>query len=126
MLHQPQPHSPSSSLEVSESDSGAKVLREPAPVPEAQGKRHQVGSGPAGFCSTQDLVHRLFVAISGVADQLQTNHAQDLRVILKHVFDLCLSEPEEVLPPSQNGCEDLIKHGAANAFTVGSHPSSQG
>ena len=110
---------------MSKSDSGAKVLREPSLVPAAHGKKLQVGNGPAGFCSTRDLVHRLFVAISGVADQLQTNHAQDLRVILKHVFDLCLSEPEELVP-SQNGCEDLTKHGAATAFTVGSHPSSQG
>lgn len=39
-------------------------------------------------------MHRLFVAISGVADQLQTNHAKDLRVILKHVFCVCQSEPE--------------------------------
>lgn len=49
-------------------------------------------------------MHRLFVAISGVADQLQTNHAKDLRVILKHVFCVCQSEPE---PPEREGdkCE---------------------
>ena len=51
--------------------------------------------GPAGFSSAEDLMHRLFVAISGVADQLQTNHARDFRVILKHVFLVCQSEPEE-------------------------------
>ena len=51
--------------------------------------------GPAGFSSAEDLMHRLFVAISGVADQLQTNHAKDFRVILKHVFLVCQSEPEE-------------------------------
>lgn len=51
--------------------------------------------GPAGFSSPEDLMHRLFVAISGVADQLQTNHARDFRVILKHVFLVCQSEPEE-------------------------------
>ena len=49
--------------------------------------------GPAGFASAEDLIHRLFVAISGVADQLQTNHAKDLRVILKHVFTICQSGP---------------------------------
>ena len=47
-------------------------------------------------------MHRLFVAISGVADQLQTNHAKDLRVILKHVFTVCLSEPEEDEVSSQS------------------------
>ena len=42
-------------------------------------------------------MHRLFVAISGVADQLQTNHARELRMILKQVFAICQSEVEE--PP---------------------------
>lgn len=51
--------------------------------------------GPAGFSSAEDLMHRLFVAISGVADQLQTNHARDFRVILKHVFLIGQSEPED-------------------------------
>lgn len=45
-------------------------------------------------------MHRLFVTISGVADQLQTNHAKEIRVILKHVFTICQSEPEP-LPVSQ-------------------------
>jgi hypothetical protein len=42
----------------------------------------------AKFCysSSEDLVHRLFVCIAGVADQLQTNFASDLRNILKCVF----------------------------------------
>lgn len=35
---------------------------------------------------TQQLLHRLFVAISGVADQLQSNFASDLRFILRHIF----------------------------------------
>lgn len=34
----------------------------------------------------QQLLHRLFVAISGVADQLQSNFASDLRFILRHIF----------------------------------------
>lgn len=38
------------------------------------------------FRSTEDLLHRLFVCIAGVADQLQTNYASDLRNILKAVF----------------------------------------
>ncbi|XP_015366455.1 PREDICTED: lateral signaling target protein 2 homolog [Diuraphis noxia] len=40
----------------------------------------------AKFRSDEDLLHRLFVCISGVADQLQTNFAGDLRNILKSVF----------------------------------------
>ncbi|XP_048486463.1 lateral signaling target protein 2 homolog isoform X2 [Plutella xylostella] len=38
------------------------------------------------FKSSEDLIHRLFVCIAGVADQLQTNFAADLRNILKAVF----------------------------------------
>ncbi|XP_060806944.1 lateral signaling target protein 2 homolog [Amyelois transitella] len=38
------------------------------------------------FTSSEDLIHRLFVCIAGVADQLQTNFAADLRNILKSVF----------------------------------------
>ncbi|KAJ8867398.1 hypothetical protein PR048_031199 [Dryococelus australis] len=38
------------------------------------------------FRSSEDLVHRLFVCIAGVADQLQSNFAGDLRNILKCVF----------------------------------------
>ncbi|XP_046382852.1 lateral signaling target protein 2 homolog isoform X2 [Ischnura elegans] len=40
----------------------------------------------AKFRSSEDLVHRLFVYVAGVADQLQTNFAGDLRNILKCVF----------------------------------------
>ncbi|CAH2097027.1 unnamed protein product [Euphydryas editha] len=47
------------------------------------------------FKSSEDLIHRLFVCIAGVADQLQTNFAADLRNILKAVFLLNQSnEPE--------------------------------
>ncbi|KAL4708586.1 hypothetical protein ACJJTC_014194 [Scirpophaga incertulas] len=38
------------------------------------------------FKSSEDLIHRLFVCIAGVADQLQTNFAADLSNILKSVF----------------------------------------
>ena len=57
--------------------------------------RRSKHKGPAGFPSAEDLMHRLFVAISGVADQLQSNFAKDLRVILKNVFTICQSEPED-------------------------------
>ncbi|KAF8792286.1 lateral signaling target protein 2 homolog isoform X1 [Argiope bruennichi] len=42
----------------------------------------------ARFKSSRDLLHKLFVCVSGVADQLQTNYASDLRNILKCVFDM--------------------------------------
>ncbi|KAK2149448.1 hypothetical protein LSH36_452g01014 [Paralvinella palmiformis] len=40
----------------------------------------------ARFRDSGELIHKLFVCISGVADQLQTNQACDLRHILKAVF----------------------------------------
>ncbi|KAI6215263.1 hypothetical protein M3Y94_00365400 [Aphelenchoides besseyi] len=41
----------------------------------------------------QDVIHRLFVCICGVADQLQTNYSSDIRKILKMVL-----QPVEVSP----------------------------
>ncbi|XP_015585558.1 uncharacterized protein LOC107263156 isoform X2 [Cephus cinctus] len=64
----------------------------------------------AKFRSSEDLVHRLFVCIAGVADQLQTNFASDLRNILKCVFLMNSSQTtdeteekseETEVPPSQ-------------------------
>uniref|UniRef100_A0A8C8A7C6 FYVE zinc finger domain-containing protein n=1 Tax=Otus sunia TaxID=257818 RepID=A0A8C8A7C6_9STRI len=40
------------------------------------------------YGSAKDMLHTLFVCISGVADQLQTNFASDLRSILKTVFKI--------------------------------------
>ncbi|BFF92618.1 lateral signaling target protein 2 homolog [Drosophila madeirensis] len=47
------------------------------------------------FKSTENLLHRLFVCIAGVADQLQTNFASDLRQILRSVFLMNMSSVEE-------------------------------
>ena len=58
-----------------------------------QRKHHK--RGPAGFSSMNELLHKLFVTISGVADKLQSNYAEDLRIILKYVFELVLSEPSQ-------------------------------
>uniref|UniRef100_A0A674E3B0 Lateral signaling target protein 2 homolog n=1 Tax=Salmo trutta TaxID=8032 RepID=A0A674E3B0_SALTR len=55
------------------------------------------------FHSSSDLIHRLFVCISGVADQLQTNYAADLRSILKTLF--------EVMATSEQGDNDKQKAG---------------
>ncbi|KAL1494786.1 hypothetical protein ABEB36_010328 [Hypothenemus hampei] len=46
----------------------------------------------AKYRSSEDLIHRLFVCIAGVADQLQTNFACDLRNILKAVFLINVSD----------------------------------
>uniref|UniRef100_A0ACB8ET92 Lateral signaling target protein 2 n=1 Tax=Sphaerodactylus townsendi TaxID=933632 RepID=A0ACB8ET92_9SAUR len=46
------------------------------------------------FHSSHDLIHRLFVCISGVADQLQTNYACDLRSILKTLFEVMATKVE--------------------------------
>ncbi|KAK2576685.1 hypothetical protein KPH14_005346 [Odynerus spinipes] len=55
----------------------------------------------AKFRSSEDLVHRLFVCIAGVADQLQTNFASDLRNILKCVFLMNSSQAVEDEEPKQ-------------------------
>ncbi|KAM4747209.1 lateral signaling target protein 2 homolog [Rhinophrynus dorsalis] len=47
------------------------------------------------YRSDSDMLHRLFVCIAGVADQLQTNFASDLRVILKTVFEAASSKQQE-------------------------------
>ncbi|XP_075210178.1 lateral signaling target protein 2 homolog isoform X2 [Lycorma delicatula] len=63
----------------------------------------------AKFRSSADLIHRLFVCIAGVADQLQTNFAGDLRNILKSVFLINASnktELEEVEDSLGDCCEN--------------------
>uniref|UniRef100_A0A8C8SLW1 FYVE-type domain-containing protein n=1 Tax=Pelusios castaneus TaxID=367368 RepID=A0A8C8SLW1_9SAUR len=56
------------------------------------------------YSSPAEMVHTLFICISGVADQLQTNFASDLRSILKTVFRVVTSQPEApaVVDPSQD------------------------
>ena len=48
----------------------------------------------ARFKTSDELVHRLFVCVSGVADQLQTNYASDLRHVLQCVFE-CNASPDD-------------------------------
>ncbi|XP_074548640.1 lateral signaling target protein 2 homolog isoform X2 [Halichoeres trimaculatus] len=54
------------------------------------------------FHSSSDLIHRLFVCISGVADQLQTNYASDLRSILKTLFEVMATKCEQGDNDKQN------------------------
>lgn len=96
--HEPIPNDlPSSSNSMPTLEAAAVSQLAPqgatSPPKTKSGKKRRY-SGPAGFPNAEDLMHRLFLGISGVADQLQTNHARDLRVILKHVFTVC-QEPEE-------------------------------
>ncbi|KAM9373300.1 lateral signaling target protein 2 homolog [Phaethornis superciliosus] len=60
------------------------------------------------YSSTKDMLHTLFVCISGVADQLQTNFASDLRSILKTVFKIVASQakPSEEMGASQEEDRD--------------------
>uniref|UniRef100_A0A8I3W4L5 Lateral signaling target protein 2 homolog n=1 Tax=Callithrix jacchus TaxID=9483 RepID=A0A8I3W4L5_CALJA len=89
----PQPLSGSSSSEAG-SCSSDKTRPEAAPAatPIApQATREKIRSR---FHGSHDLIHRLFVCISGVADQLQTNYASDLRSILKTLFEVMATKPE--------------------------------
>ncbi|KAG8578922.1 hypothetical protein GDO81_010667 [Engystomops pustulosus] len=54
----------------------------------------KVGDVRTRYRSDSDMLHRLFVCIAGVADQLQTNFASDLRVILKMVFEAVSSRQQ--------------------------------
>lgn len=56
-------------------------------------------TGRIKFKTTENLLHRLFVCIAGVADQLQTNFAADIRQMLKSVFIINSSPPEPEEPP---------------------------
>ncbi|XP_061858573.1 lateral signaling target protein 2 homolog isoform X2 [Colius striatus] len=58
------------------------------------------------YSSTKDMLHTLFVCISGVADQLQTNFASDLRGILKTVFKIVASQAEPSEEPGASQEED--------------------
>jgi hypothetical protein len=65
----------------------------------------------AKFKSTEDLIHRLYVCISGAADQLQSNYAADFRSILRVVFTINVSQDEiddipDIISASKNP-EDL-------------------
>ena len=51
----------------------------------------------AKFKSTEDLLHRLYVCISGAADQLQSNYAGDFRSILRTVFTINTSPEDDVV-----------------------------
>lgn len=61
----------------------------------------------AKFKSTEDLLHRLYVCISGAADQLQSNYAGDFRSILRTVFLMNVTQDEEDPPQKVHNMEDM-------------------
>ncbi|KAF2901962.1 hypothetical protein ILUMI_04222 [Ignelater luminosus] len=64
----------------------------------------------AKFRSSEDLLHRLFVCIAGVADQLQTNFASDLRNILKAVFLMNASDSNETPTVTEQSLDSSIEY----------------
>lgn len=69
------------------------------------------------FKSSRDLLHKLFVCVSGVADQLQTNYASDLRNILKSVFDMNCSQ-SQIVEKCDNSTSEVFTE--VQSFTDGS------
>lgn len=57
----------------------------------------------------KQLLHKLFVSISGIADQLQSNFASDLRQILKLVFILHTSAIDEADNASLEEAEEALE-----------------
>lgn len=73
------------------------------------------------FQNSTDLIHRLFVCISGVADQLQTNFASDLRSILKAVFDINCSEPLVIADNAVEGSDHYAASHAIDQMSIAHH-----
>lgn len=82
--------------------------------------------------STENLLHRLFVCIAGVADQLQTNFAADLRQILRAVFMINCSQEEEEKPEiidetkRKDNQQDLFEFRASEENVIRQSNSNQG
>ncbi|CAJ0575041.1 unnamed protein product, partial [Mesorhabditis spiculigera] len=66
----------------------------------------------ARFRSTEDLLHRLFVCISGVADQLQSNYSSEVRKVLKMIL-----QPSEVIPIYEVPGQDAPNPGVSEEET---------
>lgn len=78
--------------------------------------------------SSEDLVHRLFVCIAGVADQLQTNFASDLRNILKCVFLMNSSqtiEDTESTDPSIDSTNQSTTNALSDTVETGDNHDRQ-
>lgn len=77
------------------------------------------------FRSTENLLHRLFVCIAGVADQLQTNFASDLRQILRSVFLMNVTPPqEEIDVPEKTKDTDFFEFRASEQDVIADNAGS--
>lgn len=77
------------------------------------------------FRGTENLLHRLFVCIAGVADQLQTNFASDLRQILRSVFLINTTQQEDEIPiPEKPKEHDMFEFRASENDVI--HENSGG
>ncbi len=100
--HSTQDLSTPPSTSISPSTAPGHLVSDKAKGKDGKPSRRARQRGPAGFPSVEDLMHRLFLGISGVADQLQTNHAKDLRMILKDVFAVCQNSDMEETEEEEN------------------------
>ncbi|XP_036224455.2 lateral signaling target protein 2 homolog isoform X1 [Bactrocera oleae] len=85
-----------SSADSSSASSLSEVVTHPLQAPSEVSQAIKVATRKR-FKSIENLLHRLFVCIAGVADQLQTNFAADLRQILRSVFLMNMSPAQEDL-----------------------------
>jgi len=93
-------------------DSDASQIKQKQKSVRRKGTKKHPKSGKdarARFKSSEDLIHRLYVCISGAADQLQTNFAGDFRSILKYVFIMnsSVDDEEEIVEQDDKSQESL-------------------
>lgn len=114
--------SSNSSLSLSSCDTSSCQSEEGDPQEVALAIR---AAGRMKFKGTENLLHRLFVCIAGVADQLQTNFASDLRQILRSVF-LINTTPiqEEITIPEKAKENDMFEFRASENDVI--HENSGG
>lgn len=78
------------------------------------------------FRSSENLLHRLFVCIAGVADQLQTNFAPDLRQILRSVFLMNCTVEEEPKNLNDSMNNELFEYQASENNVISQNDTSSG
>jgi len=93
-------------------DSDASQIKQKQKSVRRKGTKKHPKSGKdarARFKSSEDLIHRLYVCISGAADQLQTNFAGDFRSILKYVFIMnsSVDDEDEIVEQDDKSQESL-------------------
>ncbi|RWS17471.1 hypothetical protein B4U79_09026 [Dinothrombium tinctorium] len=87
-----------------------------------------MGAKNSNFISTgtKQLLHKIFLIIAGIADQLQTNYASDLRTILRNVFTLYSSNScdndDESIEEALEAQEDI--YSSSTSSSSSSSPSS--